>query len=109
AGGPVAADADAEDPRPAAFALCLQDRVKNRLAAAVQVAAGLELFVGQRILPPNISAPPAFEHEPHVDVGRAVLVEMDGGRTGPHIGAVVLAGDGVHGVLPEETLLGGQL
>ena len=36
-------------------------------------------------------------------------MEVNGGRTGSHVGAVVLAGDGVHGVLPEEPLLRGQL
>ena len=57
----------------------------------------------------DVFAAAAFEHEPHADLGRGVLVEVEGGRAGPDVGAVVLAGDRVHGVLPQEPLLRGQL
>ena len=109
AGGAVAADADAQDARPAAFALRLEDGVENRLAAAVQVAIGLELLVGQGVLRADVLAAAAFEHEPHADLGRAVLVKVDGGRAGADVGAVVLAGDRVHRVLPQEPFLRGEL
>ena len=108
AGRAVAADTHTENARPAAFALCLQHRVENRLSATIQVAIGVELFVGQRILPADVFAPTAFEDQTDDNPRRGMLMEMNDRRTRPQVGAVVPAGEGIHGVLPEVALLGGQ-
>ena len=83
AGRAVAADAHAENARPAALALRLQHRVENRLAAAVQVAVGIELFVRQGVLRADVFAAAAFEHEPHAQFRRAMLMKMKRGCPGP--------------------------
>ena len=86
AGGAVAADADAQDARAAALALGLQHGVQDDLAAAVQVAVGLELLDGQRVLGAHVLAAAALEHQPHLDLRRAVLVEMEAwARPGPRL------------------------
>src|ERR1035441_9675757 len=60
AGRSIPADADAEDARPAAFALGLQHRVEDRLAAAVQVAVGFKLLVGKGVLGTDVFTAAAF-------------------------------------------------
>ena len=107
--GAVAADAHAEDARAAALALRLQHRVENRLAAAVEVAIGLELLVRQRVLRADVFAAAALEHEPHAHFRRAMLMKMKRGRARPDVRAVILAGERIHGVLAQITLLRRQL
>ena len=91
--GAVTADADAEDAGAAAFALRLQNSIENHFSAAVEVAVGFEFFVRQRILRADIFATAAFENEADGNFRGAMLMEMDDGRTGADIGAVVHAGE----------------
>ena len=105
AGRPVAADAHAEDARPATFALRLQHRVENHFAAAVEVAVRFQFFIRQRVLRADVFTAAAFEHEPHADFVRAMLVEMERGRAGADVGAVVDARQRVHRILSQVAFL----
>ena len=106
AGRAVPADAHAQNARPAAFALRLQHGIQDHFAAAVEVAVGFEFFVGQGILSADVFAAAAFEHEPHVDFVRAMLMKMKRRRAGAHIRSVIDAGERVHRVLPQVTEFG---
>lgn len=107
AGRAVAADANPEDAGAAAFALRLENGVEDRAAAALEVAVRAELFVGQRILGADVFAAAALEDEAHLGAVAAGLFEMEGGRAGAEVGAVVLSRERIHGVLAEISLAGG--
>ena len=106
--GAVTADAHAEDARAAALALRLQHGIEDDLAAAIQITIGLQLLVRQGVLRAHVLATATLEHEGDFDLAGTMLVKMDGRRTGPHVCAIILAGDGVHRVLAEITLLRGR-
>src|SRR5688572_1123829 len=95
ASGAIAADADTEDAGAAALALGLEDRIENDFSAAVQIAIGFEFFVRQRVLRADIFASAPFKNEANANFRRAMLMEMNDGRTGTDIGAVVDAGEGI--------------
>ena len=88
----VAADAHAEDARPAAFALRLQHRVEDHPAAAVEVAVCVELFVRQRVLRADVFAAAAFQNQSHGNLRRAMLMEMKCRRARPAIRAIIFSG-----------------
>ena len=69
----------------------------NAFKIAVRAAQMLEL-AGHGILDVLVFATPAFQDQPHLDLGLFPLLEMEDRRAGPEIIPAVLAGDGVHGV-----------
>ena len=106
-GGPIATDADAENPGAAAFALGLKDGVEDDLSTAVEISIGFEFLVGERVLSPHIFASAPFEHEADLDMVGAMLMEVHGRRAGADVGTVVGTVDGIDGVLAEVTPFGG--
>src|SRR5262249_38222074 len=110
AGGPVAADADAEEAGAAALALGVPDRVEDAAADAFQAAVAALAADGrrQRVLGAHVLAAAALEDQPHVHGVLAVLVPVEDRAAGPEVVAGVAAGDAVHRVLPQ-VALGGRL
>src|SRR5215831_19334367 len=77
-GRAVASDANAQDSRPAPFALRLKHRIQNHFPAAVQVPVCLQFFVWQRILRADVFTPASLEDEPNRDFRRTMLMKMQG-------------------------------
>src|SRR5262249_51178500 len=109
-GGPVAADAYAEEAGAAAFPLRLPDGVEyaqaNALNVAVRAPAGGE-GARQRVLGAHVFAPAALEDQPDVDVILAMLVPVEDRAPGAQVGAGVATREAVHRVLAEVALGGG--
>lgn len=63
----------------------LQRSVKDDLAAAVEVSAGLELLVGQGILRADNLATNTLENGAHCDFQQAVLVKVNRRRSGSRL------------------------
>jgi len=59
----VAANRHAQKSRRAALTLCLVNRIENDFAHAFQVAVSAESDIGQGILPADVFASAAFEHQ----------------------------------------------
>ena len=72
----IAADADAEDARPAALALGLQHAIEDALVHAVEIAAGADAAVGQAVLRAHVLAAAALEDQLHLEAAPARLVEV---------------------------------
>src|SRR5262245_5917079 len=101
--GPVAADAHAEETRPAALALGLPDGVEATGAHPFQVAvAALARERGrQGILRAHVLAAAALEDETDIGGVAFVLVPVEDRAAWPQVVAGVLAGDAIDGVLAE--------
>ncbi len=97
----VAADAHAQDARPAALALGLQHRVEQALAHALEVAPGAQPRVGQAVLDAHVLAAAALEHHAHGEGLLRRLVQVELGAARAQVVARVLPGDRVHRVLAQ--------
>src|ERR1043165_2787405 len=100
----VTADADAEDAGAAALSLRVQHAVEDGVLDALEIAVA-EVGGRERVLRVHVLAATALEHQLHLDVRLAPLVEVKRRRARPGVVAGVPAGDAVDAVLPQESLL----
>src|SRR5262249_54481857 len=91
ADGSVAADADAEEPRPAALALRLPDGVQGAGTDSFQIAVETFAVDGgrQRILSTHVLAAAAFENQTDLHVLLAMLMPVENGTAGAEVIAAV--------------------
>ena len=94
-------------PQPLPWACSTASRMALRQPSRSRLA--LSFSLGSEYCAPTFSQPPPLRMSRTLTSGERMLVKMNGGRAGTDVGAVVLAGEGIHGVLAEEALLGGEL
>ena len=109
AGGPVAADADAEEAGAAALALGFQtaSRMQARTPSRSRSQRLPPSVAGSEYWALMFSQPPPLRIKADVDRVLAVLVPVEDGAAGAEVVAGVAAGDAIDGVLPQVALGGG--
>ena len=97
----IAADADADSARRAAFALRVPHRVEDAFPDAVERpirAAQMRQLDGQRVLRVGVLAPAAFQNQLDLHVVAFPLIEMNDRRAGSEVVPGIFARDRIDGI-----------